>query len=89
MLLTQDSKAEVGGKLTVDIEAMAELDLALMEAYLSNSVKYQWYRNEAAITGAVGVSLDITDELGGAELSVTVSYGSAILKSDACPYPLC
>ena len=82
VLFTMDSDAVVGGKLTVDIEEMANWDEALMEAYLSGEVRYQWYRDGKAIPGADKETLKLTYTEKGTEVYVVVSYGAYRLESE-------
>lgn len=79
---TMDSEPVVGGRLTVDIDKMAEWDETLMEAYLDDAVSYQWYRNGKAIPGADKESLKLTYTEKDTEVYVVVSYGEYRLESE-------
>jgi len=76
VLFTSDSQARVGYSLTVDIEAMAETDDELMEAYLNDAVTYQWYQDGIAI-GDINSSRSFTDSDAGKTTQVEVIYGNS------------
>ena len=87
VLFTEDSKAEVGGKCTVDIDQMAGMDPELAAAVRKKAVKYQWYNGDEPISGATGATLRITEAYSGAELHVVVTYGSRTLTSETLSVP--
>lgn len=87
VLFTEDSKAQCLNNLTVDIEAMAELDDELMEAYLNDDVTFCWYLDGTVIEGYTDYSIDLTEAYCGHTVYVQVIYGgktatSAVLNID-------
>lgn len=87
VIFTEDSKAQCLNNLTVDIEAMAELDDELMEAYLNDDVAFCWYLDGTVIDGYTDYSIDLTEAYCGHTIYVQVIYGgktatSAVLNID-------
>lgn len=72
VVFTSDSEFAVGGKVTVDIMAMTDMDSAIYNAWLENDVQYQWYSNSSQISGATGKSLTIKESDRGTKLFVEV-----------------
>ena len=82
VLFTKDSFAGCGSTLTVDIEAMAELSEELMEAYLEDTVTYQWFMDGTELEGAADVSLELTHEHCTNTITVEVAYGEKAVTSE-------
>ena len=82
VLFTKDSFAGCGSTLTVDIEAMAELSEELMEAYLEDTVTYQWFMDGTELEGATDVSLELTHEHCTNTITVEVAYGEKAVTSE-------
>ena len=76
VIFTDDTKAELNYSASVDIEAMAEADENLMEAYFNDKVSYQWYCDGKAIPGATGQSIPFGRSDVGKEFYVVVTYGN-------------
>lgn len=80
VLMTANSAAEPGGKLTVDLEAMANYDAWIYNAWLERSATYQWYKNGSAYSQKSSVSFTQADV--GSTWYVLVTCGDLTLKSD-------
>ena len=82
VVYTPDSRSVVGGKLTVFIEYMAEASDELMEAYLADEVKYQWYCAGEPIPGATEETLELTGAQKGKSVYVVVSFNGNTIESE-------
>lgn len=82
VIFTPDSKAEVGSKLTVDIEAMAERDDELMEAYLDGNVTYKWFYDGRLQSTTKNNTYEIKSSMLGHYVAVKVVYGDKSITSD-------
>ncbi|MBQ6626527.1 MAG: dockerin type I repeat-containing protein [Ruminococcus sp.] len=82
VIFTPDSKPEVGSKLTVDIERMAELDDELMEAYLDDAVTYKWFYDGRLQTTTKNNSYEIKNSMLGHYIAVKVVCGDKNIVSD-------
>lgn len=83
VIFTPDSKPRTEGFMTVDIEAFADQDEELMEAYFEDAVRYQWYKDGEAIEGANDVTMTFVQEDEGHEFYVEVLYGNNTVRSVA------
>lgn len=82
VIFTPDSKPQADSKLTVDIEAMAELDDELMEAYLNGDVVYKWfYDGRLKLTTQSNV-YEIQKSMIGHYIAVKVVYGDKSVVSE-------
>lgn len=82
VIFTPDSKPQAGSKLTVDIEAMAELDDELMEAYFNGDVVYKWfYDGRLKLTTQSNV-YEIQKSMIGHYIAVKVVYGDKSVVSE-------
>ncbi len=86
---TSDTKPQVGGTATVDIERTVEQDDAWMEAYFDNAITYQWYRDYEPVSGAVGESYTFTAGDKGKDVYVllTRTTDGAFMKSGSLSIP--
>ena len=82
VIFTPDSKAEVGSKLTVDIERMAELDDELMQAYFDGTVTYKWFYDGRLQTTTKNNSYEIKNTMLGHYIAVKVVYGDKSIVSE-------
>ena len=82
VIFTSDSKPEVGSKLAVDIERMAELDDELMEAYLEGAVTYKWFYDGRLQTTTKNNSYEIKNSMLGHYIAVKVVYGDKSITSE-------
>lgn len=82
VIFTPDSKPEVGSKLTVDIERMAELDDELMQAYFDDNVTYKWFYDGRLQTTTKNNSYEIKNTMLGHYIGVKVVYGDKSVSSD-------
>ncbi len=83
VIYTTDSKPVPGGKLTVDIEAMAEKNDTLMEAFLGDEISCQWLKNGVLIAGQSGETLQIPKEWDGERVHPVVCFnGHQIVGED-------
>ena len=83
VIFTSDSKPYIGEKLTVDIEAMAQQDESLMEAYFNEEVTYQWYTNGSKLADFTDVTLELEDRFANREVCVEVTFGDITIRSKA------
>lgn len=82
VIFTPDSKPEVGSKLTVDIDRMAELDDELMQAYFDDNVTYKWFYDGRLQTTTKNNSYEIKNTMLGHYIGVKVVYGDKSVSSD-------
>ncbi|MBQ7133644.1 MAG: dockerin type I repeat-containing protein [Ruminococcus sp.] len=82
VIFTPDSKPEVGSKLTVDIERMAELDDDLMQAYFDGTVTYKWFYDGRLQTTTKNNSYEIKNTMLGHYIAVKVVYGDKSIASE-------
>ncbi len=82
VIFTEDSKAETGSKLTVDIDAMVEQSDEFMEAYFEDNVSFQWFLNGSRIDGLTDASIELLSEYAGKSVYVEVTYGDNSIESD-------
>ena len=82
VIFTSDSKPEVGSKLTVDIERMAELDDDLMQAYFDDNVTYKWFYDGRLQTTTKNNSYEIKNTMLGHYIAVKVVYGDRSIVSE-------
>ena len=82
VIFTPDSKPEVGSKLTVDIEKMAELDDDLMQAYFDDNVTYKWFYDGRLQTTTKNNSYEIKNSMLGHYIAVKVVYGDKSIASE-------
>ena len=82
VIFTPDSKPQAGSKLTVDIEAMAERDDALMEAYLDNAVTYKWFYDGRLQYTTKNNSYELKNSNIGHYVAVKVLYGDEVIVSE-------
>lgn len=82
VLMTPTSAAEPGGKLTVDIDAMADYDARIWNARLENSVIYEWHRNDEIVLNHNSPSMSFTNADVGSTWYVMVTCDDLTLKSD-------
>ncbi|MDO4748711.1 MAG: dockerin type I repeat-containing protein, partial [Eubacteriales bacterium] len=82
VIFTPDSKPEVGSKLTVDIDRMAELDDELMQAYFDDNVTYKWFYDGRLQTTTKNNSYEIKNSMLGHYIAVKVVYGDKSISSD-------
>ena len=76
VIFTDETLFEAGFTATINIEAMAELDENLMDAYFSGEVSCQWRRSGAIIPGESGLSYTFTEEDAGMDVQAAVIYGN-------------
>ncbi len=79
---TPDSKAAVGRSLTVDIEGMGEFDERVMEAFLSDDVAYQWFKDGKLIPGQEEEILQLPDGYKGAQIHTVVCFDGHQIVGD-------
>lgn len=73
VLFTDGSKPQAGQSMTVDIQAMADYDAAIYNAWLENSVTYIWYVDGTAISQLINKdSASFTDADVGSKYQVMV-----------------
>lgn len=77
---TQDSAGYIGHTLTVDIMAMMDADARIWNAVLENTVKYQWYKDGAAIAGANGAALALDESFDGSLVHVVITCDNLVLR---------
>ncbi len=82
VIFTPDSKPDVGSKLTVDIERMAELDDDLMQAYFDGTVTYKWFYDGRLQTTTKNNSYEIKNTMLGHYIAVKVVYGNKSIVSE-------
>ena len=82
VIFTQDSKAQAGSKLTVDIETMAELNEELMEAYFNGEVKYKWFYDGMLQVVTSTPTYEIKNGMVGHYIGVKVVYGDKSVSSE-------
>ena len=82
VLMTSGSAAEPGGKLTVDIDAMADYDARIWNARLENSVSYEWHRNDEIVLNHNSPTMSFTKADVGSTWYVLVTCYDLTLKSD-------
>ncbi len=82
VIFTADSEFKVGGTATMDIEAMAQQDEELMDAYFNGEFLCQWRRNGAIIPFEPGMSYTFTEEDAGAEIQAALVYADCLSLSD-------
>ena len=82
VIFTPDSKPEVGSKITVDIESMAELDEELMQAYFDGNVTYKWFYDGRLQTTTENNSYEIKNSMLGHYIAVKVVYGDKSIVSE-------
>ena len=83
VVFTDDSKFISGGKVTVDIMAMTDLDSAIYNAWLEHEVAYQWYLDGAKIPGATAQSYTVKEGDGGKALHVVVTCFDLVIPSQS------
>ena len=83
VIFTAGSTFEVGMTATVDIEAMAEKDDKLLEAYFNDEVRYQWRANGSVIASATTASYTFTGSDADKNIQAVVIYGSYMSVSDS------
>ncbi len=81
VIFTEDSYAEVGSTMTVDIEAMAGYDARIWECLLNGTVSYTWYVNY--VPYSYSQSLTLSKEHLDAVVWVEVTCGDLIMESEA------
>lgn len=81
VVFTTDSRYATGGTLTVDIDAMAEMDPRIREALQENLVIYRWYVSGVEVTDQTGKSIQLKNEYGNKFLHVEVICGSLTVTS--------
>lgn len=82
VIFTEDSKAETGSKLTVDIDAMVEQSEEFMEAYFEDNVSFQWFLNGSRMDSLTDLSIELLPEYAGKSVYVEVTYGDNSIESD-------
>lgn len=87
VLFTKDSKAEVESSMTVDLEAMADSDSGIYEAFIERTAQYQWYKDGAAIAGATQATYTFQEKDAGHTFFVEVVCGDLHLRSDEISIP--
>ena len=79
VVLVSGAKFATGSTVTVDIEAMTDMDARIYEAWLEGTVQYQWYSGNNPVAGATGVSYTI--QSGDKTVKVQVTCGDLVLTS--------
>ncbi len=81
VIFTEDSKAQAGSKLTVDLEAMAELDEEFMEAYFNDEISFKWYFDGQLFKNFTD-TFEIKSGMAGHYVGVRVNYGDKFVSSE-------
>ena len=82
VIFTPDSKPVVGNKLTVDIEAMAEKDDELMDAYFNDDITYKWFYDGRLKSISKIPTFEIKPDMLGHYIAVKVVYGDKSVASE-------
>lgn len=80
VIFTEDSKAQAGSKLTVDLEAMAEMDEEFMEAYLNDDIECKWFFNGKLF--GISDTFECKSGMVGLYVGVRVNYGDKFVSSE-------
>ena len=80
VIFTEDSKAQAGSKLTVDLEAMAEQDEEFMEAYLNDDIECKWFFNGKLF--GISDTFECKSGMVGLYVGVRVNYGDKFVSSE-------
>ena len=81
VIFTVDSQRKVGSTMTVDLEAMADLDARIYEAFLEKTAQYQWYQEGVEIPGATQAAYTFTEGDAGHTFFVEVICGDLHIRS--------
>lgn len=82
VIFTDDSKAQCDNRLTINLDAMAELSEDFMEARLTDGIDCCWYVDGVMLAEYTDHNLDITEEYCGKTVYVDVYYGSKKATSE-------
>ena len=80
VLFTADSKAQAGYKLTVDLEAMAEMNDEFMEAYLNDDIVCKWFFDGKLF--GISDTFECKSGMVGRYVGVRVNYGDNFVSSE-------
>lgn len=79
VLMVSGAKYTPGSTLTVDIQAMTDMDARIYNAWLEGTVQYQWFSGSDPVPGATNVSYTISGS--DKSVHVEVTCGDLVLTS--------
>lgn len=79
VLMASGAKYTPGSTLTVDIQAMTDMDARIYNAWLEGTVQYQWFSGSDPVPGATNVSYTISGS--DKSVHVEVTCGDLVLTS--------